>query len=56
MRKKYYIKPLIEVLEMDIEELMKVGSVTDVITPEFEDDDELIPPGPDPDDLWGGAV
>lgn len=38
MSKKYYIKPLIEVIEMDMEELMKVGSVTDIITEGLEDE------------------
>lgn len=54
MSKKYYIKPLIEVLEMDMEELMKVGSVTNIITEGLDDD--LIPPDTDPDDLWEEAM
>ena len=56
MRKKYYIRPAVEVCAADIEELLLIGSVTDVITPELEEEEELIPPGTDPDDLWGGAV
>ena len=54
MKKKDYMKPSMEVLETRLEELILIGSVTDIITPEL-DDEGLIPPDPDPDDLWGGA-
>ena len=54
MKKKDYMKPSMEVLETRLEELMQIGSVTDVITPEL-DEEGLIPPGTNPDDPWGGA-
>lgn len=55
MKKKDYMKPSMEVLETRLEELMQIGSVTDVITPELDEDEGLIPPGTNPDDPWGGA-
>ena len=43
MKKKEYLQPAIETAEMEMNELVLAGSVTDIDTPELGDD-ELLPP------------
>ena len=43
MKKKVYLQPAMEVAEMDMNEQLLSGSVTDIDTPELGED-ELLPP------------
>ena len=53
MKKKEYMQPEMQVIEIDFEQQILAGSVTDVTTIGL-DDDELTLPGTD-GDLWGAA-
>ncbi len=54
MTKKEYMKPVMEVIEADIEQQILAGSVTSVTTTGLDDD--LILPLPDDAEPNGGSV
>ena len=54
MKKKEYMQPEMQVIEIDFEQQILAGSVTGVTTTGL-DDDELTLPNTD-GDLWGDAL
>ena len=58
MIKKEYMKPVMEILEADIEQQILAGSVTNLTTSGLDDDDDLILPDneePKSGDVWEEA-
>ena len=57
MIKKEYQKPVMEVIEADIEQQILAGSVTSVTTTGLDVEDELVlPPGGLPGPPWDDAM